>query len=876
MRATRVIIAGVLLAGLALALTTTPARAATFTYTTDFNGFPAGWENDNYCGEAITEYTGPTINNRPAVIGGYGDGSVLSTQYGRKFAVSFALDEPVTITQVTLDGGMEGNTTETHYLQVLGCDSSNNVIANVSDTGDPTSINETVSWASVAFITIYTAPSSGLGLCLLDAESGYGTTPPCFYEWADNLSITADAATDPFDGVGGSGGGEILYRPVSTDDTLEVSTASQPNIITAVSDAWVHAAASGVVTSISPTGGSNHVTVESVDYAAEYSNLAFVYAEVGDTIAGGCILGRVGDQILATSATYSYPVGQVGFAIDDGGGPMAWQAWPDATSSSGCSDSNATANCLTANPKLNDYASRWSTTGQPTNESVILDTGEKLAQYLTLTASTNYYLTIIASSASGSATIPGNLATIKYTLGDVEGTVSFDKDADYAILEIGPITPTLPDLLPDVYALTLLIPAESQAVNITFVCLHDGSAQVAPEACYFPNWHFGRQGTGGWTLSAGAVDAAPLRPFVSLPQNETISHPIVIYGYTDADADYRLRVVGRTDVNDVSFTFSDIAQYISTGFQTDLTVSYDVSGVPVETLANIDILNVVIFREYRNEFTVPEDATWDGDLVATNDTATADDIEIQAICLAPASGVWPGYEAADSPGANRDCSVPQTPVTLNPAEWVGYSVEIILWLWYCVISPIIASIAAGVSAAIIGLGMMGRWLGSLVAVSAGFALGLAIGAGQALLSGFAVAVGAAWAVLSDFPFIQLAYDLLGLLGAAGVLMAVITGDLLGFLASVGGYIGVFTAMSVNGWLGLVDAINSGTAPAIGAPNCGNPSDPLIGLCYGLDAIGEVVTEFPALTASTYVMSGSIGLRTIIWTVRTFGKVIGDV
>ena len=851
------------------------ALAASWTYTTDFDSFPVGWSDmTGNCGVTIN----PTGNNfREATIAAYGDGSVLAAQYGRKISVTFQLDEPVTITAVGMTGDMGSGDSDSQYMQIIACESDDVTTHYVDATGNGITISETPGWTDIEWITVFTTPSSGLGLCLIDAESGYGTTPPCHYPWVDNFTITADADEDPFDGVGGSGAGSGLTRPVLTTDELEVDTAPEPDTITAVDRAWVHAAASGVITQISPTGGSYLVTVDSDTYHARYTNLAFVYGSVGDEINGGCILGQAGEPIFETVAEYDDPISQVGFHIDDGVDDLAWQSFPDPTSSAGCSDAFSTAHCLTANPKLNSYAARWFTSGFPDGETVLLEQGEKLAQALVLTSGTEYYLTVIARTESPVVGQQATPAVLKLTLGDVLETIEFQpKDSEFVVVEIGPLTPTTPDQPPDVYDLVLTVPDYSLPVEVTFVCLHLGDVVVSPDHCYFVGPRFGFDGDPAWTLSGGATENF-IGYYWEIPQNDYMSQPLLISGYADSDADYRIRISGATDVADVTFSFDDIASFFSAAFETTLLMTYDVSGTPVETLGTIDLTNIIFFRNYEATFTVPEDETWDGDFVATNDSAETRRILIDTFCLNPVSGVWPGFEDADSGPANPSgCFFPTAPSTFNVAQWLAYIGEMLLWIWQCGIERLLLQIISGATGGLVGLGMLGRYLGALSAWVTSFALGLVLGALQALLNSLAAVFGAAWALLAEMPLLQLLYDLLGLAVLAMTLLGTLIQSLLSLFASLAAFLGIGLTVAANIWVELVTNINSATAPDVGMANCGNPSDPLIGICYGLAAVAGFFTEFPALVASTVVMAGCLCLYTITWTIRTIGQALGDI
>jgi hypothetical protein len=882
MRTVRIATIALIVALLATLLTAPgQALAASWTYSTDFTaGFPVGWvDMQGACEEDASGVT----NVRPAVASGFGDGHVLSSQYGRKLAVYLEFDEPVTVTHLGLIADLGSGDSTSNYVAITACE-DDRVTTHVVYAGDTTqvTIDEDVSWADVLSIGIFTAPASGVGACMIDAEAGFGTTPPCHYAWVDEFTVTVDATDNPFDGIGGGEGADSLLRPVRTADTLEVDETTDVSFITAIADSDVHAAADGVITAVLATGGAYMVTVESTDYSARYSNLANIYGQIGDEIVAGCVLGRVGGQMFDPTGDYEMTIGQIGFRInDDLGDPLAWQAWPDPTGVSACADQFYTgANCLTADPLLDGGAARWATDGYQGDGTVILDPGETLRQSLVLTANTDYYLTVIATTyasqfQAGAPPVP-EPSVITVTLGDTADILHFSpKDVgNLAVDEIGPLTVTTPDQPPDVYNLVLTVPNYSEPVLITFVCLHTGTVLIEPEACYLADHDFAT-GDAAWTLSTGAIGNYPVEMSVTLPQDEYISQPMLLTAYDEADAEYYLRVIARTNPWELAITYNDWLPYLSGDYETTLTVTYDVASVPVETLGEFTILNVLFWNPHQSTFTIPDDETWDGDLVATNTSAAVRHLDIGSICIEPVSGVWPGFENADSQ-TPTECPRPIMPGSFVITEWIAYAVGWLTYLWYCIIAQLWNGLLVGVGAMVAGLGMLGRWLGSLVSLTVAFAAGLIAGGLQAILNSLASLLAVIWGALAALPLFRLGLDLLGFLFAGLGLLAAVIQSLLGLLVGIANFIAAATAMLIGSFSALIGFINSASAPDVGMPNCGNPSDPLIGICYGVVAVIQAMTIFDASIVGISVIAGCIGIFTFVWTSRVLGDVLGDI
>jgi hypothetical protein len=284
----------------------------------------------------------------------------------------------------------------------------------------------------------------------------------------------------------------------------------------------------------------------------------------------------------------------------------------------------------------------------------------------------------------------------------------------------------------------------------------------------------------------------------------------------------------------------------------------------------------LLWRRYDATFTVAQaDSPYDGDLVLTNNSANARRAQISIVCIEPVSGVWPGYEDSDSGEWQDTCFKPVEPDTFDPAQWLSYVGRWFGYMWTCVISPLWQRLLTYVSTAVTGLGLLGRWLGALVGRFSGFVAGLVAAAAQALLNSLAAVLAAAWAALIALPFVQWLFDLGALAATAAGLLGTLITTFIALLGAVASFVVTLVGVIAGTWASIVAAINS-TAPDVGMANCGNPSDPLIGLCYGLQAVADFLAEFPILTASIYVLAGNIGLFTMVWTMRSVGSTLGDV
>jgi hypothetical protein len=719
----------------------------------------------------------------------------------------------------------------------------------------------------------------------------------------DNASSTAVLTSISFEGTGANPftgwNPETLYQPIAAAD-LETSsgyTANVASLLSTVPDARVYSPITGEVTHVGQSASGYTVTISGTNYHVVIGNLATVYPALGESVTAQCVIGTTGDQLLAVDGYSWGSIDQITYTIDDYTNTLDWTDDDDPSGSLPCGEKYKRDECLNGNPDLENYAVGWtlkrskdsgSETASIANSDVLLWYGDQLYQDIVLTPSDTYYLTIVAGLYNEWGTQPLTSDTLRVTVGEemINFTVTPTSPTQNVILESSSFVPDTPDSGSDVFRLMIENNNPGSAgIWISFVCLHSGDLTAEPSACYFTNpdvtdpaeWGYdaGAEWANYVPFEFGLGDYGPqiLYDGVRLESDEYIYNSILLYGFTDAAVTYFVDVKARYQVG-LSDTTNQTLVYITDAPSLELMYQ-DTDEPPNETVIDeFTIDNIILYRGYRYAFDVPANTTYEGNLYLTNTVTDPPDtvVEVTHVCLSPEGGLWPGFSDPILGIANpARCEAPSRPTTINPGEWIAYLTSSVKYIWNCEAASMLAAIKGAVMGAIAGIGMLGRYLAGLVAGLAAWLMRTLEVLGAGLAGALMGSIEASINDLLALDFLRLLYDILSLLIATAAAVVSILDSLFDFGVTLLGALVALFDMIAALWAALLGAINSTSAADIGYPVCANPDDPLIAVCWGVDAVDNVVQMLPALQIGGTLIAGAMAVYTIVWTMRQVGQ-----
>lgn len=674
------------------------------------------------------------------------------------------------------------------------------------------------------------------------------------------------------------------YR--ETDFKEKTDLPSVEDLITVLEGSPVYASVTGTITHLSLLNGFYRVIItDSEDITATYNGLSSIYVKMGDTVSAGCQIGIAGPKVANTTSTYTDALSQFFFIVkDDAGTKQDWDYWIFPVGNKPCS--TPTGNCSNANPNLDDKASGWQVhdynpfSPQPIikyDDSIQLAYADTMFQTVVLSDPSNWYVTLVATQVNDQ-----QVMEVEYQI-----DVTIGEDTLYhrytttslteQVIEVGPFSPSTPDYSPDLYDLTIANgSSHSKGLLITFACLHQANEMtVTPGYCYFPNWQF-QDHDEGWTSSSGVIwrdiITSPGYQNVTLPAGESISAPVSLTSYDDADADYQLWIQVNVSDNDLT----DIWDLIVVGWESDFSQQV-MDGETVELDIGDQTTNWVIPLTIETDFTVTQAASpLEGDLTIKADVANTHQITITQVCIKPETGIWPGQEDDDLTIDLPVCDRCVSPDSLNLAEWINWVMCGLNYFFYCSLAKWINDIGQTIYNTVSGIGYLGRWLYATITGFGIYLHDLASSIGELFLDILQGALATLWNWIAGLALLTSIYDLLGLLwailtgsGQLVSLLVTLMTNILGIIATLANIIGGFKDA-------LFTAINASSVVSTTMPTCTVPSDPLYGMCIGLDMVSAIFDEFPVTAGSMYVVAGVAGIITMVWTVRELGDAAGNV
>jgi len=705
------------------------------------------------------------------------------------------------------------------------------------------------------------------------------------------------ASLDPLpDGIG------LDVRPLRDDVTYEVIHVDGygPMVDDVHTDRGVNVYNSfaGTVVAIEDAGSGYLVKVlADDDRYTIYSNLDSVYPRLNDTIETGCVLGTAADSFKApTSGPYTQDPGLLwyysgtDFYDFNTNEYIDWQTefYQPPVNAEPCGSDLRTDHCINYNPGLDERASGWITLN--VEDAYIIDGSVKLqeynsslSQYIVLDHEVDNYVTVSTRTYWDYDYIAVTvIGATDYELLDTQ-VITLDLNdlgvdlGDLVVTEIGPLDLSTYDVN-DTYIITVIAMFQyTNGVWIEDVCVSTGDAVVGIGHCYFDDWAL--EDNAQWTTHAGADwDSNPstFGTGVVLGPGEWISGPVSLPSYETEDVDYTLTLMGKVtgiDIGDLTEIFGGWSVTVSQEVLDGVTVELDIGDTTVD--------NALVVLSTPTDFTVPMDTTIIGDLTITNDSGNTKNLYLDAICIEPNTGVWPGTEDPDVPGAGdgRVCDTCPMPTGLSLVEIPAW----LVWLWcslsnflYCTLISWIVALWDKLSAAAGFIGLFGRYLAVLMAQLTGWMMSLLTALGLALKEAMLYVISLAWNSMAGLGIIKLLYDVIGYLIAFLLGMAEIGQTAVAYLLSLLQMI-INVGVVVSVFISSLSGALSGDVATITVPSCAPASSPLYeGFCLVFTFVDAVFDELPALATGMLLNAGLLGFVTIIWTIRQFGSSIVNV
>jgi hypothetical protein len=689
---------------------------------------------------------------------------------------------------------------------------------------------------------------------------------------------------------------EEFYRPIQTDDTLEVEiNGINPlqgwgDIITSDLEAPVYATMDGIVAEIDRDAG--HVVLysekEEGNFTAVYSNMSAIYVSVGDEITAGCVLGLAGEPEWDTKEDYLQRYSQIGFWLyRDVSETVEWEDFADPAGYTMCGGSYKLPHCYNNNPSFSDYGVGWwfynslgmsTLYGQLLPDSAILGFHDYLWQQIILDNESDYYLTLVTTAVDPISV--GDSVPISIILGDDQIDFALTLTHTQSYIQIGPFDIYEPDVAPDIFNLRLENMDPDFGIEIDFACLHAPEGTGQPGVCYFVNYDFNQPEPGyGWTLAGDAewVNYFPTGA-LRIPIDGSASQSVTLYSYETEDVTYDFTITGR-----------------------------NYHAEPVGILSQIDVefedysdsfafADPVFTRTYSSEITVPAGETWDDLFVLTGSDEGDEGVAttVTMVCIEPQSGIWPGFDDYYMPfhilPYCQACLGPNLEEIINAADFES-PIQRWLWiiaqafahttawlgchianLWFCYILDFVKKLVRGIYSIGTGLGYLGRWLAVLFSFLGKVLRLLTTNAINGLLQALAAMLSALWNVFANLSPISLLFDALSVAGHLGSLILALLGDLLGLIGYALQGLGSISRVLLGFQGSLFAAVNSETAVDLGLPACVDPEEPLYGICIAFQLLSEAMDN-TALEVLNYIGCAVVAVWIILWTANKFVRLM---
>lgn len=693
---------------------------------------------------------------------------------------------------------------------------------------------------------------------VFDSAIGAGFHASTDDEYADVLVLKIDAECDAANGDCGIDNVIIVgvleacpYRPVHDVDVVDEDASGNLYLITTNAGARVFAIDDGVIQSVfhNANGYAVQLLVNGATLVV-YSDLSATFAEPGDTVEGGCVLGYV----RQAGPEAQVDTGQLLYQHDVNLGD--WHDYTESLSTTPCGQEEA--NCINANPEMNGNEGGWLTrfnSGGSFNQGddslkSIVGAGQLYQPDLPIDFGATYFVTLVVALQA-----PATNGEIRVWFGGTETMLP--------IHTIGPeyVTLTTLGFSPAFAGTSELRLTNSNLANptirVTFACLHLGDAIIAPPPCYFEDAAINSDSfetEGGATFETGFLDGGGQ---YRIPAGGVIRAPVNINATTDADSDFTLTIVGTGPDGAVELT----ASIVDSDTDDELQAIEPPYVFPIVLWSN----------PLKREFTLEAAGSLDGDLYLEN---TGDEeILIASLCLSSNSGFWPGYanpDAANHTILGLDCTECNAPESLiDVVAWVNWLGCIVNYLIKCLLYGLINDIWNTGLAIVSGVGLFGIWLGRAINILADWAWRAAGRLLGSAISSFIPLLNAILAWLLTLPFVQSILDTaaIALIWAAGIL-ELIGGVFALFLSSLNFLLVLFNMIGTV-WASFISSLSSSSSVTFVFPVCTDSGSLLYGACLLLDVLNFFAAQAVGIPLLIIACSFAIGWRQIRKSWATF-------
>ena len=744
------------------------------------------------------------------------DGFETATSFGTDNAVTFTLTPavPMTITHVAadiLDSVNDGYLVAVTACYDEACTSSDNIILQSGDT--PDDILSDVEYTGIVKLQIGLA-AEGVGGVRLD-----------------NLVIDGVLEACP-------------YRPVHEDDQVDEDSSGDLYVITTNAGVRVYAIDDAVVDTVLHNADGYFVRLL-INGATPviYSKLSATFAEIGDEIDGGCVLGYVsqaGPEAQVDTGQFAY---QHNPNLGD------WHDYTESLSTIPCGQEEA--NCINANPEMNTDEPGWLTrfnSGGSYNQGddslrSLVGAGMLYQPDIVADFEATYFVTVVVALQP-----PATDGEIRVWFAGTETRLP--------IHTVGPEFVTITTLG---FSTGFAGPSEfriynansnSPTVRITFACLHLGDAIIAPPRCYFEDNGLSDDSfetEGGATHGAGLVGTGQY----TIPVGGVIRSPVNLAAFVDADTDFTLFIQGSGSGGAGELT----ASIVDPDTDDELAAIGEYTYLPL------------VPTNPSNTFTVDASDTLDGDLYIENTGSQT--VIVESVCLTSNAGVWPGYDNSDA--ANHDllptnceeCAIPESLVDV--VAWLNWLGCILRYLIFCLLYTLVNNIWATASAILSGVGLFGLWLGRAISLIATWALGAGGRLLATLLSSLIPIVNAVLAWLFAQPFFRTFLDAISIVGLWIAAVWSYIGLMLDFIVTVFNYGVAILSIIANTYSAFYTALNSPASYHI-IPDCSDTGAPLYHLCLVFDILIFFFEQVPMALVF-------MGLLAVLIMLAQFGRVL---
>jgi len=617
-----------------------------------------------------------------------------------------------------------------------------------------------------------------------------------------------------------------LFRPLHDADQVDEEVSGPLYLISTNAGARVFAISDGIIQSVfhNANGYAVQLLVNGATLVT-YSELSATFAEPGDSVEGGCVLGYVrqaGPEAEVNTGQFLY---QHDSDLGD------WHDYAESLSTTPCGQEDS--NCINANPEMNGDQSGWLTrfnSGGSFNQGddsvkSIVGAGMLYQPDIVADFEATYFVTLVVALNP-----PATNGEVRVWFGGTETRLP--------IHTVGSEFVTITTLG---FSTGFAGPTEfrlyngssnSPTVRVTFACLHLGDAVIAPPPCYFDDALINADSfetEGGATFETGFLGQGGQ---YRIPPTGAIRSPINIEATTDADSDFTLTIAGTGPDGPAEVTASIV----------DSDTDDELQAIGEY------IFPLLLWGNVKREFTLEASSSLDGDLYIEN---TGDeDVVIGSVCLSSNSGSWPGYENTDATSHDilaldcTECNFPES--LIDVVAWVNWLGCLFNYLVRCLLYGLINNIWATASAILSGVALFGLWLGRAISIIADWAWRAAGRLLATLLSSAIPLINAILAWLLTLPFVQSLLDTTAIIRiwVEGI-FTLITNVLLLFGRTIQFIYVLFNTFGI-AWAAFFNALSASPEVTVVLPDCNDSGSPFYDACLVFDILNFLLAAVPAM------------------------------